>query len=613
MRRPWYHAPVTQDRALEILKAGANVFLTGEPGSGKTHTVNAYVAWLRARGIEPSVTASTGIAATHIGGMTIHAWSGIGIKEDLTERDLDQIAQTERVVRRVGKARVLIIDEVSMLAARTLSMVDAACRAVRRNPAPFGGLQVVLVGDFFQLPPVVKRNFAPAQSYEEPTISMTLDGMQALVAPEAPGLFAYRSRAWAAASPIVCYLHEQHRQEDADFLEVLTAVRCRSCGPALVARIAARTIEYADAPSGVPRLFPRNIDVDRINDDELGKISGEERMYEMESTGPEPLTVALRRGCLSPDRLILKRGAAVMFTKNEQTGAYANGTLGEVVGFSGASFPLVRTKAGRTIEVEPADWKVEEGGKVRASITQLPLRLAWAITVHKSQGMSLDAAVVDLSGAFEHGQGYVALSRVRTLAGLHLLGWSDRALSVHPEVVGKDDEFRDLSAEADRAFDDLTPEEISKMHRQFVLASGGGWIPEGQEKEEEDDSADGSPAPRARKAKVAKPKKGDTLAATLALAEDAPGLAKMAEARGISVNTILDHLEKLRAESRLPDELLARLVAAEGIGQSAVAKMRAAFAAASPEEGRLLRPAFEKLGGAYPFEHLRLARMGLGV
>ena len=209
---------MTQSRALEILKTGANVFLTGEPGSGKTHTVNAYVAWLRARGLEPAVTASTGIAATHIGGMTIHAWSGIGIKEDLTERDLDQIAQTERVVRRVGKARVLIIDEVSMLAARTLSMVDAACRAVRRSTAPFGGLQVVLVGDFFQLPPVVKRVYHQDQSYEEPTISMTLDGMQAAAAPEEPGWFAYRSRAWAAASPIVCYLHEQHRQEDADFL-----------------------------------------------------------------------------------------------------------------------------------------------------------------------------------------------------------------------------------------------------------------------------------------------------------------------------------------------------------------------------------------------------------
>jgi hypothetical protein len=598
---------VTQSRALEILKTGANVFLTGEPGSGKTHTVNAYVRWLRARGIEPSVTASTGIAATHIGGMTIHAWSGIGVKESLSERDLDQLAQTERVVRRVGKAKVLIIDEVSMLAARTLTMVDAACRAVRRSDAPFGGLQVVLVGDFFQLPPVVKRNFSPERAYEEPVVSMTLEGMKAPEALEDPGLFAYRSRAWAAANPIVCYLHEQHRQEDADFLEVLTAVRCRSCGPELVARIATRTIGYADAPPGVPRLFPRNIDVDRINDDELGKISGEERIYDMESSGPEPLVVALRRGCLSPDRLALKRGAAVMFTKNDQSGAYANGTLGEVVGFSGANFPLVRTKAGRTIEVEPADWKVEENGKVRASITQLPLRLAWAITVHKSQGMSLDAAVVDLSGTFEHGQGYVALSRVRALSGLYLLGWSDRALSVHPEVVGKDDEFRDLSAEADRAFEDLHADEILKMHRQFVLANGGDWVAEGSAEE-----ADGEARAATRRGpKTPKPKKGDTLAATLALLDGNPNLAQMAEARGVSVNTVLDHLEKLRADGRLTDALLSRLVAAEGIGQSAIQKMRAAFAAASPEEGRLLRPAFDRLGGAYPFEHLRLARMGM--
>lgn len=588
---------MTQARALEILKTGANVFLTGEPGSGKTYVVNAYVAWLRARGIEPSVTASTGIAATHIGGMTVHAWSGIGVKENLTERDLDQIAQTERVVRRVGKARVLIIDEVSMLSARTLSMVEAACRAVRRSEAPFGGVQVVLVGDFFQLPPVVKRG-APAPA---PQATISFDGADASATDDSPGAFAYRSRAWAAASPIVCYLGEQHRQEDAAFLEVLSAVRCRSCGPDLVARIAARTVGYADAPAGVPRLFPKNVDVDRINDEELAKIAGEERLYDMEFSGPEPLTTALQRGCLSPDRLALKRGAAVMFTKNDPSGAYANGTLGEVVGFSGASFPIVRTKSGRTIEVEPADWKVEENGKVRASITQIPLRLAWAITVHKSQGMSLDAAVVDLSGAFEHGQGYVALSRVRTLAGLYLLGWSDRALSVHPEVVGQDDEFRDLSAEADRAFDDLHEDEIAKMHRAFVLAAGGEWV------------AEGTPAPEAaaRGPKVPKPKKGDTLAATLALLDGGSTLAGMAEARGISVNTILDHLEKLREDGRLTDAHLSRLVAAEGIGQSAIQKMRAAFAAATAEEGRLLRPAFDRLGGAYPFEHLRLARMGL--
>src|SRR3989344_3672604 len=148
---------MTQAEALAILKTGANVFLTGEPGSGKTHTVNQYVAYLRSSGIEPAITASTGIAATHIGGFTIHSWSGIGVRRVLTPYDLDHIGQNRNIVRRVGNARILIIDEISMLSATALNMVDAVCREIRRNQEPFGGLQVVLVGDFFQLPPISLR------------------------------------------------------------------------------------------------------------------------------------------------------------------------------------------------------------------------------------------------------------------------------------------------------------------------------------------------------------------------------------------------------------------------------------------------------------------------
>ncbi|MDB5254206.1 MAG: ATPase, partial [Parcubacteria group bacterium] len=132
---------MTQNEALDILKTGANIFLTGEPGSGKTHTVNEYISWLREHGIEPAITASTGIAATHIGGYTIHSWSGIGIKPYLTEYDLDQMATNERLVKRVGAATTLIIDEVSMLSSETLTMVDAACKALRGSSEPFGGMQ----------------------------------------------------------------------------------------------------------------------------------------------------------------------------------------------------------------------------------------------------------------------------------------------------------------------------------------------------------------------------------------------------------------------------------------------------------------------------------------
>ena len=147
-----------QEQALQILKTGANVFLTGEPGAGKTYVTNRYIEWLRERGVEPAITASTGIAATHVGGMTVHAWSGIGIKRDLSEWDLEALLERESLVRRVRGTAVLIIDEVSMLDARTLGMVDRAVRTLRGSERPFGGLQVVFVGDFFQLPPVNKEN-----------------------------------------------------------------------------------------------------------------------------------------------------------------------------------------------------------------------------------------------------------------------------------------------------------------------------------------------------------------------------------------------------------------------------------------------------------------------
>src|SRR5882757_6370875 len=133
---------MTQAQALDILKTGANVFLTGEPGSGKTHTLTSYISWLKAHGIEPAITASTGIAATHVGGMTIHSWSGIGILERLDPEDLDRISSKEHVAKRIQKTKVLIIDEISMLSAGALAMVDAVAREVRHDTRAFGGMQV---------------------------------------------------------------------------------------------------------------------------------------------------------------------------------------------------------------------------------------------------------------------------------------------------------------------------------------------------------------------------------------------------------------------------------------------------------------------------------------
>ena len=456
---------MTQDEALQILKAGRNVFLTGEPGSGKTHTINRYVQWLRERGIDPAITASTGIAATHIGGYTVHAWSGIGIRSDLKKEDFERLRQNKRVARRVRAARVLIVDEVSMLSAATLAVVDAACRALREGHEPFGGMQVVLVGDFFQLPPVARRDVAESSV------------PQLLPRGDERARFAYRSSSWQALDPTICYLSEQHRQEDAAFLEILSAIRRGAVGAAHRALLRSRcdsTLSAKANGAGITQLYSHNLDVDRVNVAALRKLPGPERTFTMERAGPEALTAQLVRGCLSPETLGLRKGARVMFTKNNFTDGFVNGTTGTVTGFTddAAAFPIVQVRGGREIVAEPMEWAIEANGSVLARLIQVPLRLAWAITVHKSQGMSLDAAHVDLTGAFEYGQGYVALSRVRTLNGLTLAGFNERSLAVHPEIAERDADFRHQS---DTARTTLLSDAaaLKKMHTQFIKACGG--------------------------------------------------------------------------------------------------------------------------------------------
>ncbi len=538
---------MTQAQALSILKTGANVFLTGEPGSGKTHTINEYVAYLRGCGIEPAVTASTGIAATHIGGYTIHSWSGIGVKNELSKYDIDRISQNRRVVRRVANARVLIIDEISMLSAKTLSMVEAVCREIRRSHLPFGGLQVILVGDFFQLPPVV-------QNKNESD-------------------FAFVGAVWQKFNPLVCYLSEQHRQEDANFLELLLAIRGASFSEKHLNLLRA---QYASIPHGnTTQLYSHNADVNAINDTELSKLAGKNEIFEMRGWGPEKLVTALKNGCLSPEILSLKIGARVMFTKNDTVKhRFVNGTLGVVVGFTKTDHcPIVKTNSDKSIFAEPMGWRLEDGGRVLAEISQVPLRLAWAMTVHKSQGMSLDAAHMDLSGAFEYGQGYVALSRVRSLAGLSLAGFNKQALCVHPKVIEKDVEFQELSKKAHDIFSKITDSELETMHKNFVRACGG------------------------------KSKKEERWQYTLDMLRSGKTIEEIANLRGRTIGTILDHLEKLYLLEKLNMEDIVHLSLGK---EQEIIKIREAFQKIGVER---LKPVFEFLGGRVSYEIIRLARI----
>jgi len=453
---------MTHHDALSILQTGANVFLTGEPGSGKTHTVLQFIIWLREHGVEPAITASTGIAATHIAGYTIHSWSGIGIEQDLSEELLDRIGQKAHVVRRIRKAHVLIIDEVSMLSTGTFEMVEAVCRYVRRDERPFGGLQVVLAGDFFQLPPVFRTQ--QYRSTQSPSLLPDIGDE------EDSHAFAFKSAVWKRLNLLVCYMDEQYRQEEnGDFYKLLSAIRSGEVTKEHEALLTTRT---SAPPDDVPVLFPHTGAVDTANARALEKISSKPRTFAMEKTGPDVLTNNLVRGCLSPEQLVLKEGAVVMFTKNNTSAGFVNGTLGTVEAFTHES-PMVRTRDGRVITVSPMDWVIEENGVVRASVTQMPLRLAWAITVHKSQGMSLDAAHIDLSRAFEYGQGYVALSRVRSLEGLTITGFNKRALEVHPTVSEYDISLREQSDRAQERFFDMPKDEMDAMQKAFLRAVGG--------------------------------------------------------------------------------------------------------------------------------------------
>ncbi|MFA6171018.1 MAG: PIF1 family DEAD/DEAH box helicase [Patescibacteria group bacterium] len=407
---------MTQSQALKILKSGENVFLTGSAGTGKTFLINKFIGWLKDEKTKAGITASTGIAATHIGGRTIHSWAGIGIEKKLSQKKISKILRNKKTRQRIEEAQVLIIDEISMLDADRLNLADEICKAVKNPFLPFGGIQIVMSGDFFQLPPVDKD-----------------------------AKFAYESSAWKEAKARVCYLDEQFRQDDSAFTGILNRIRNNEAGADEMSMLKKRLYKPINGLAKPTKLYTHNADVDAINSYELSRVAGEELAYKMTERGPRELINFLKKACLAPEELKLKTGAMVMFVKNNFDAGYVNGTLGVIIGFNEDNYPIVKTRSDKEIVAVSSSWEIEEDETVLAAISQIPLRLAWAITVHKSQGMSLDAAEIDLSRSFEYGMGYVALSRVRTLAGMRLMGINKEALRVDPEVLLKDLEFKNLS------------------------------------------------------------------------------------------------------------------------------------------------------------------------
>ncbi len=441
---------MNQQLALEIMLSGESVLLTGPAGSGKTYVLNQFIRLAKHDGKHVSVTATTGLAATHLGGTTIHAWSGIGVHDYIPGGFVDHMAKGRREI--IEKTDVLIIDEISMLHDYRLDMVDEICRLVRKKPdTPFGGIQIIMSGDFFQLPPV-NRNDSRA------------------------GGFVVNSNAWQELDPSVCYLEEQYRQDDEELSGILNALRDGD----LRRRHAELLLGRVDVqPEGddVTELHTVNIDVDQINEKRLEQLSGDEIFYTQSTTGSQNYVENLQRSVLAPPVLRLKEGALVMAVKNSQDRKYANGSIGTVVAFEQTTeYPIVQFRHGKEVIMQPDTWELRDGEKKRASISQIPLRLAWAITVHKSQGMTLDAARIDLRKAFVEGMGYVALSRVKNLNTLYLHGINRMALQVSEDARHIDSLLRDRTAKDAKKFAHLKQQAAKRtMELPKKSKSGASW------------------------------------------------------------------------------------------------------------------------------------------
>lgn len=636
-----------QSSALDILKTGQNVFLTGSAGSGKTYTLNQYIDYLRARRVPVAVTASTGIAATHMNGTTIHSWSGIGIKDELTDHDLTSLSRKQFLADRLKDTAVLIIDEISMLHAKQINLVSQVLKHVRKNDKAFGGIQVVVAGDFFQLPPIGSKGESNREK------------------------FAFMSEAWLDAKFHICYLSEQHRQVSEaangglDLDDILNQIRRQEVTFDAIAALEATFDQNVDIKR--TRLYTHNLNVNKINDKELADLSGEMMRFEATSVGDTKLVETLKKTVRTQDDLVLKVGAKVMFIKNNTELGVSNGTMGELIGFAAVKIddskdnsdnliedddsdkdsdvgndkqtaksakekakkdkaktkmpttqkmPVVRLNTGREVIAEPEEWIIEdETGDVLASYEQVPLCLAWAITIHKSQGMTLEAAEIDLSRTFELGQGYVALSRLKSLAGLQLLGMNDMSLQLDPLARGADKRFLVLSDEADANYAMLDEESMTQAHEKFILKSGGTLSQSVidayanlQKKRREQNQAQIDK--KQKLGNQVSDKSDSTLLATRILLEESLSIAEISQARQLSQATIMRHIGELKSQdpSLACDHLRPEDQVMTAVGNAYVAIKVANNPNDFNDDGSIkLRPIFEHLKQSIDYNNIRLA------
>ncbi|XP_064575780.1 ATP-dependent DNA helicase PIF1 isoform X1 [Zonotrichia leucophrys gambelii] len=408
-RRPPARLSAEQEAVLGAVRSGKSIFFTGSAGTGKSFLLKRILGSL-----PPNITyatASTGVAACHIGGTTLHAFAGIGSGKAPLEQCI-QLAERPGVRQHWLACQHLIIDEISMVDGKFFDKLEAVARAVRKRDEPFGGIQLIICGDFLQLPPVRKAN-------EETK-------------------FCFQAKSWRKCIHINMELTEVRRQTDKTFVSILSAIRLGRCTEE-VTRQLMQTAAHKSERDGIlaTRLCTHKDDVEITNERRLQQLPGEVHVFEALDSDPM-LVKLIDAQCPVGGRVELKLGAQVMLAKNlDVSQGLVNGARGVVVGFESEQrgLPKVRFLCGVTQLIKMEKWVIKGPSGVHLSRQQLPLKLAWAISIHKSQGMSLDCVEISLSRVFESGQAYVALSRARSLAGLRVLDFDPKAVRADPAVL----------------------------------------------------------------------------------------------------------------------------------------------------------------------------------
>jgi ATP-dependent DNA helicase PIF1 len=420
-----------QREAFDAILEGKSIFITGPGGTGKSYLIQAIYNLIPERlGKHVSVTAMTGCAALLLGryAKTLHSWAGVGLGRGSPAELATAIRRSGWTLKRWLGTDILVIDEVSMLTSDFLEKLNEVAQIVRRDKRPMGGLQVIFVGDFYQLPPVVKAD-------EE--------GRR-----EIP--FVFESPVWKESLGKIITLTQIVRQADPVFQKVLNEARIGEVSESSLEILRSRQgIEWQKELIRPTLLFTRRAEVDIVNDKNLRALTTERKLFAadivfapLESLrGVTKETPEIKRAIEKLDKdapylveLILAVGAQVMLLSNiDPQQGLVNGSRGVVMGFDSMGTPLVQFRHGQPIPISATTWESEQIEGL--SRKQIPLRLAYAITIHKAQGATLDSALIDIgSNTFEYGQAYVALSRVKSLDSLYIWDVEPSAFRAHPKV-----------------------------------------------------------------------------------------------------------------------------------------------------------------------------------